>query len=837
MDDFDVVADSEGEELGFGQPKARRVLSSIETAETGDSGLQRISPIDTTSLGASLTATGLQGYHGQDAPTSAGISDVDFPNVLSIADRAKTRQRNARQSSLPTPGSSTRVPHPFDDGNDLFDADHVRNTFNGDSEDDYTGPRSRPKPRPKKKKSIETWDDSELLPGTRISYGPSALSPMQTIPMYRIAPSPPPPPRARPKPRPIKRGQKSAGVLSDKPGEINQEQQPTSQLSIPVPTSPLPPSDPPVPTSTGQYADVLNEPSGSMPPIVTLAHPASSPSSLFSAVDRDNAHIPDLEDDPLLLGPPSTFFTGSSSPDQVAPLPPPPAKSRATAIEEIEVIDLCTVPPRATEVQILSVKKAPTSKKGKEKEKPSEKDIQDSAKGKGKAKGKRKARDEDEFGPDMDDDDDDEYDDGKRKKAKAKVAEEKGTRKKPPKSKKKIPEVIIDAPRNTTKSKGKEKDSLMVSPGLEDDIPRGDDMIDQVTRPSTPRNLKKAPGTPPRPIIEGNHLREPETPLSSVPDSEGEDMLNVDVAGSGKMTAVLTSGVNKRRRKGVIYDEEDETWEREEGGSSATKRARIKRGTQANGKKMDGAQAEPKKKTQRERGKGRRVMDSDSEEDGIHETGKKVPERKPRTKAPRILSDEEDEGGGDESVKENVQPQGSGYTSSSSRPRPPPPKHSPTNDTNNGVNAKPASTSLTSGYTIAPKTKSTPMSELIKRVNSLPHSPSYSPLAGKDKDKSAVAYPGVRLTSVTAYSPYFKTSRSFLSKIAPLHPNRRTPPPPLPPPPPRKKSKKELEREEQWEEELIESVGGPAAWSCLSEEERKGMRRAKWAMERGEVDV
>jgi hypothetical protein len=67
----------------------------------------------------------------------------------------------------------------------------------------------------------------------------------------------------------------------------------------------------------------------------------------------------------------------------------------------------------------------------------------------------------------------------------------------------------------------------------------------------------------------------------------------------------------------------------------------------------------------------------------------------------------------------------------------------------------------------------------------------------------------------------------MLSRIAPLHPNRRTPPPPLPPPPPPKKTKKEKEREEQWEEELIESVGGITEWACMSDAERKEHRKLK----------
>jgi hypothetical protein len=124
--------------------------------------------------------------------------------------------------------------------------------------------------------------------------------------------------------------------------------------------------------------------------------------------------------------------------------------------------------------------------------------------------------------------------------------------------------------------------------------------------------------------------------------------------------------------------------------------------------------------------------------------------------------------------------------------------------------------SLSSRYTIASKAKPTPMSDLIRRVNSLPGSPFPTP------------QPRVsRLSIGTAYSPYLKSSRSMLSRIAPLHPNRRTPPPPLPPPPPPKKTKKEKEREEQWEEELIESVGGITEWACMTDAERKEMRQLK----------
>ncbi|TRM64392.1 hypothetical protein BD626DRAFT_491660 [Schizophyllum amplum] len=125
-----------------------------------------------------------------------------------------------------------------------------------------------------------------------------------------------------------------------------------------------------------------------------------------------------------------------------------------------------------------------------------------------------------------------------------------------------------------------------------------------------------------------------------------------------------------------------------------------------------------------------------------------------------------------------------------------------------GQPVTPKYASLTSRYSVAPRTKSTPMSELIKRVNS-------------STGSSRKSFGG------TAYSPYLKASRSMLSKIAPLHPNRRTPPPPLPPPPPRKKTKKELEMEERWEEELVESVGGVTEWACMTDDERKEARKLK----------
>ena len=149
-----------------------------------------------------------------------------------------------------------------------------------------------------------------------------------------------------------------------------------------------------------------------------------------------------------------------------------------------------------------------------------------------------------------------------------------------------------------------------------------------------------------------------------------------------------------------------------------------------------------------------------------------------------------------------------------------------------GTDTKPP---LYTRYEIAPRRSSLPMSELIRRANSIPGSPFSTPHPSTPAPGSSKLKP-LTARSGTAYSPYLKSSRSMLSRIAPLHPNRRTPPPPPPPPPPRKKSKKELEMEERWEEEMVESVGGVEAWAVLGDDERREMWRAKWARELGGWD-
>ncbi|KAL1949356.1 hypothetical protein VTO73DRAFT_8237 [Trametes versicolor] len=121
-------------------------------------------------------------------------------------------------------------------------------------------------------------------------------------------------------------------------------------------------------------------------------------------------------------------------------------------------------------------------------------------------------------------------------------------------------------------------------------------------------------------------------------------------------------------------------------------------------------------------------------------------------------------------------------------------------------------TNANRSYTIGAKsTKHTPMSELIRRASAQPGSP----------------FPA---TARPVYSPLVKGSKAVLRRIAPLHPNRRTPPPVPPRAPQPKKTKKMLELEEKWEMELEDSVEG---WYAMADSERAALMRAKRDAELG----
>jgi len=185
-------------------------------------------------------------------------------------------------------------------------------------------------------------------------------------------------------------------------------------------------------------------------------------------------------------------------------------------------------------------------------------------------------------------------------------------------------------------------------------------------------------------------------------------------------------------------------------------------------------------------------------------------------------------------LQENMTPAVSRPTYATPNPVYATPAPRPSTTTAAGSLNRRSSTPIYANYTIAPRKSGRPMSELIRHVNSLPGSPFPSPFpTATTSTSSATKIKPLlfRTPTSTAYNPMLKSQRSLLSKIAPLHPNRRTPPPPPPPPPPRKKSKKELEMEEKWEEEMIEDVGGVDAWAAMGDDERREMRKMKWAKE------
>ncbi|KAH9838591.1 uncharacterized protein C8Q71DRAFT_537437 [Rhodofomes roseus] len=212
------------------------------------------------------------------------------------------------------------------------------------------------------------------------------------------------------------------------------------------------------------------------------------------------------------------------------------------------------------------------------------------------------------------------------------------------------------------------------------------------------------------------------------------------------------------------------------------------------------------------KGKKRAVIDSDEEENdgGEGEQAGSPPKKqrreltKGRKSAPAALEQEKEEEEGEPgSSNRDPRPRVSSYSAVTAPFKSPLPAPGTT----------PKLTLTNRSYTVSGRSSQLPMSELLKKVNSQPGSPFASPRP--------------------THSPYGKTTKSFLRKIAPLHPNRRTPPPPPPRPPPPKKSKKQLELEEKWEMELEDSVEG---WYCMSQEERAALLRAKRNAEMGFED-
>ncbi|KAF5337928.1 hypothetical protein D9758_013101 [Tetrapyrgos nigripes] len=581
---------------------------------------------------------------------------------------------------------------------------------------------------------------------------------------------------------------------------------PTSlpQPSLPIPTSSiapsvLPPSDPPV-SSCG------------IPPIVTLpesytdsplsSSPFPSPVQARPKKKKQKQKKPTNEDVDELEADSRSMINGQRV---LSPAPPPFFADSSSAAPQHEVIDLSMLPPTALPPSagdgansVASTKQTKPKKPRKKKSDDDDDDI-DYIERAGTGKEKKKSQ-------------------GKEGKEKKKVKD------------KTLPQVsvVIHAPSTTGKSKAKTKDKDK----------------DAQKKKSKESAKKKEEVFKSKEYIDddGEDVDIQDMQAQLVVGAVPMDLFGDDITGTGYAADPrIAVGVDVSQQD-VEVDTQPVTGKRKSPVSNGPGEA-----TQADA-------GEPKKK-KRNTGKGKEVARAGLE--GTAST-KKAP-AKGKGKAKRVVTSEDEDEGADGdfdelNLDEPTSSKSKTPATSASGPSSAAPAHEevvddemqepePTNSSGSGSRSKenltpidkqtssvdkppvaetPAKsgiTSLTSRYSIAPRVKSTPMSELIRRVNSLPNSPFHSPAVSGSAKKSALVG--------TAYSPYLKASKSLLSKIAPLHPNRKDPPPPLPPPPPRKKTKKEIELEEQWEEELVESVGGMTEWLVFSDEQRKEMRRAK----------
>ncbi|KAF8150877.1 hypothetical protein B0H34DRAFT_155018 [Crassisporium funariophilum] len=350
-------------------------------------------------------STSKEQIHGTAKTSDYGYPDYsvhldDFIGAASIADRAKTRQRNTR------PSTSSEV---------------IELT----SEEDELGLRptpSKPRPRPKlkvKAKDSEIGQDKGKSKATfDTSLDLNIPNTSNSVPSIATDSNPKPRPRPRPVPkRPKGAHNESSNVPAPLPAPLPATPPtPYHGPELPVATSPphpppltsqLPPSDPPLPTMTTTYGD------DDVPRIETLPNdmdfdgPSSSP---LSSVDGDrggggarnkrkrkelDVDIDELASSNAALGPPRggavaagsgarhgfekaahisprkmppppTFFAGSSSSSmgggggRVPPLEPAP---------EPDVVDL-TMLPSTVDPTCIVAKKAvkppakPRKKKG-----------------------------------------------------------------------------------------------------------------------------------------------------------------------------------------------------------------------------------------------------------------------------------------------------------------------------------------------------------------------------------------------------------------------------------------------------------------------------------------
>jgi hypothetical protein len=372
---------------------------------------------DIANLVSQVSASTLPGQlHGNSSisaftagPSNTGgqlnpVSEVEnFLGTASIADRAKTRQRNTMASSS---GGLNKKKFNGNISSDIIE-------LTSDEDDDELNLRpSKPKPKAKQKPKLKVKDKPRNTSNNKTLDVPGTTE-------TNIDNSPHAIPDARPRPRPrplVKRSkpvQESTslppllpsdihGLLSSSSASVSHGPElpiATSPVRPDLHTSQLPPSDPPLPTLTTIHD------ANDLPPIETLPNldfdgPLSSPSSLFSDLDgmtkkrkrtAFNLEIDELASDvdlgpgkgqtgagaqnrhgdgeapqvpPHLLPPPPTFFAGSSSSSigGGGRLPPQVPSELAR-----DVVDLTMLPPTIQPIGATATKTAKKAKVSRQK--------------------------------------------------------------------------------------------------------------------------------------------------------------------------------------------------------------------------------------------------------------------------------------------------------------------------------------------------------------------------------------------------------------------------------------------------------------------------------------
>ena len=543
------------------------------------------------------------------------ISDIgNFMGTASIADRAKTRQRNTKQSSSAKPNASSNGQLEMHKSSANLSSDVIELT--SDEDDDELRP-SRPRSRPKPKLKMKDKPRDMNLDKNTDTSGATEITADKSSDAI-------PDPRPRPRPRPLVKRSKTThesavppllplDIPGFPPSSASASHGPelpiaTSPVQSHFPTSQLPPSDPPLPTLTTMHDE------GDLPRIETLPNldfdgPLSSPSSLFSDLGDNTKKrkrtVLDLDIDELVsdgglasgqegirtsarynydndeaahvpshtLPPPPTFFAGSSSSSTGGGNGriPSPELGR-------DVVDLTMLPP-TIKPSGAATKKA--AKVNKSRQKKSNTII-----------------DEDEL-----DDDFDPTESTKKGKSRPKVKKSTDTKARPNEGQRQVEVSIVSKPR-TKKTKGKAKEKATAGnkdtfksrefidhSGDEDPIQLIPNAKDLVTSTDSHRISTNKSGSH---ISTSAALRTADTSSTGTTSTplllEGNTLVSPgDKSDSGNTIMTSSSNRMNKKRKSIIgSDPEDEDeGEKDPAVGASPKKHKDKRGKY--GRKIDDA--------------------------------------------------------------------------------------------------------------------------------------------------------------------------------------------------------------------------------------------------------